>query len=50
MINNNRKVIAHPNDFPVRKEYAQPFTVATENNTKVNTVKVYVFFKIEFTF
>ena len=47
MITNEGKVLIHPKELPVGKEYTQSFTVATEANTKFDTVKVYVCFNIE---
>ena len=47
MINNNNKVFSHPKKFPSGEEYAQSFTTATETNTKFNSIKVYVCYKIK---
>ena len=47
IITNEGKVFIHPKEFPVGKEYTQSFTVATEANTKFDTVKVYVCFNNE---
>lgn len=49
IINNDEKMFTHPQELSVGKENVQSFTVATENNTKFNAVKFYVFFKIEST-
>ena len=49
IINNDGKVFTHPHELPVGNENVQSFTVTTENNTKFNAVKFYIFFKIEST-
>ena len=49
MINTDWNVFTHSTKLPIGKEYDLSSTTATENNTKFNTVKVYICFKIEST-
>ena len=47
MITNDGKIYTHPKELPIDIENANPFTEATVNNKKFNTVKTYICCKIE---